>query len=226
MSIKGRPMISHMVDRLRLIKRSDQIVLCTSPVEEDTPLAEFADSENIPCFRGDPDDVLQRLTDAAEIYQADWVINCTADNPLIDPIYLDRLASFMIDNEYDYADTSGLPWGAYGWSIAYPAMVEACGMKDERDTEVWGKYFTGTGKFKWGTLKADENVCWPDLRLTVDTPEDFQLMTSIFEELYRPGEVFSLVDVVELCRRRPDLVAINSHIQQKTPKPIKLKDQT
>ena len=83
--------------------------------------------------------------------------------------------------------------GCYGWCLSYPAMVKACQVKTERDTEMWTGYFTDLGLFRWGMLKADDPaVSWPQLRLTVDTPEDFELVTKIFDELYEPGKVFPL----------------------------------
>jgi len=221
--IHGRPMIAHMVERLRLARGPERIILCTSPVAQDDPLAEFAAAEGIACFRGDPDDVLQRLTDAAQRYGVDTVVNCTADNPFVDPVYLDRLVDFLHAYDYDYADTDGLAWGLFGWAMTREAMLRACRIKAERDTEVWGPYFTETGLFSWGTLVVDDpRIRWPDLRLTVDTPEDFELVTRIFDELYVPGEVFPLEAIMDLCRTRPDLVAINAAVRQKKPIPIRV----
>ena len=66
-------------------------------------------------------------------------------------------------------------------------------MKADRDTEIWGVYFTESGLFRWGVLKVDDPaVAWPELRVTVDTPEDFELVTKIFDELYEPGKIFPL----------------------------------
>jgi spore coat polysaccharide biosynthesis protein SpsF len=117
-----------------------------------------------------------------------------------------------------------LPFGTFAYALSYPAMVRACEIKQKVDTEVWGGYFTETDKFSWGVLHVDDpSVRWPELRLTVDTPEDFELITRIFDALYQPGEVFSLREIVELCRQRPDLVAINADVQQKPAPAIEIK---
>ena len=58
-------MFCHMLDRLKLARRPQEIIVCTSPLPQDDPLEELARTEGVPCFRGDPEDVLQRLTDAA-----------------------------------------------------------------------------------------------------------------------------------------------------------------
>jgi spore coat polysaccharide biosynthesis protein SpsF len=222
--ILGRPMIGHMLDRLRLAQTVDEIILCTSHVPEDDPLAEFAEAESIPYYRGDPDDVLLRLTNAARIHNLDYVINCTADNPFVDPVFIDRLLKWHLEQENDYSMSEGLPLGVYAFALSHPAMLRACQIKDARDTEVWGGYFTMTGLFKSGVMPVtDPAVRAPDLRLTVDTPEDFALVTRIFEALYQDGQVFSLEEIVAWCRAHPEAVALNEHIKQKTPKPIVLK---
>ena len=225
--IKGRPMICHMIERLKLARRPDRIVICTSPLEEDRPLVEVAEEEGIDCYQGDPEDVLLRITNAAGEFGVETVVSCTADNPFVDPVYIDRLVEFHVDNVHDYSNTSGLPFGTFSYALSHQAMCRACEIKAERDTEVWGGYFTQTGLFEWGTLEVDDPaVRWPEVGLTVDTPEDFDLITRIFDELYEPGQVFPLSAVVDLCRRRPDLVAINASVVQKAAIPIRIRPDT
>jgi spore coat polysaccharide biosynthesis protein SpsF len=218
-------MITHLLDRLKLSRRADDIIICTSPLEQDAPLVDLAAQEGINSYQGDPDDVLLRMTKAAEHYGADTVVSCTADNPFVDPDYIDKLVDFHLAHGYDYSKTEGLPFGTFSYVLSYPAMLRACAIKVEHDTEVWGGYFTETGQFSWGVLHVeDPDIRWPELRLTVDTPEDFAFVSAIFDELYRPDHVFSLHTIVDLCRRRPDLVAINAGVQQKQAKPIRLKN--
>ncbi len=214
--IMGRPMICHMIDRLKTAGIPEGIIICTSPLEQDDPLVETAFREGIFCYRGHPDDVLARLTGAAREFGLDRVISCTADNPFVDPVYIDRLLEFQSQHNYDYARVEGLPWGTFSYAVSRRAMERACEIKTNSDTEVWGGYFTETGEFSCGVLHVnDPDLFWPDLRLTVDTPEDFDLISRIFSELYSPGKIFSLREILQVCRRRPDLVAINSHVKQK-----------
>ena len=222
--IFGRPMICHMLDRLKLAQCPQKIIICTSTVAQDDPLEEIATQESVHCFRGHPDDVLLRLTHAAEQFGLDVVIDCTADNPFVDPVYIDRLLGFHIEQGNDYSIIEGLPFGTFSWALSYPAMVRACQIKAETDTEVWGGYFAQTGLFRVGTLQVtDPEVRRPDLRLTVDTPEDFELVSRIFDALYVKGRVFSLKEIVRLCDEHPELTRINAHIVQKPAKPIRLK---
>jgi spore coat polysaccharide biosynthesis protein SpsF len=213
-----------MIDRLKLAQRPARIVLCTSTVEQDDPLEEIARQESIECFRGSPEDVLLRLTNAAEKLGVDHVLSCTADNPFIDPEYLDQLIDFHLKHCYDFSRSEGLPLGVNAYAVSCRAMRKACDIKAESDTEIWGPLFTDTGQFSWGVMEVeDKSVRWPELRLTVDTPADFDLITQIFDELYEPGKIFPLSAIVELCHRRPDLVAINATVQQRPSRKFKLK---
>lgn len=221
--IKGRPMLCHLLDRLKRAKVADKIIICTSPVAQDDPLEEVAEQEGVACFRGDPDDVLLRMTDAARRYGLDYVVSCTADNPFVDPEYIDRLYHFHRDHGNDFSNIEGMPFGTFNYLLSVDAMEKACEIKDAVDTEVWGGYFTQTGLFRCGTMRADTAVWRPELRLTVDYQEDFVLVKEIFERLYIPGEVFSLIRILELFDRDPALGIINSRMRQLPGKPIKLK---
>ncbi len=222
--IKGRPMICHLLDRLKLATRADEIIICTSPNEQDDPLVKIAREEDVKFFRGHPDDVLLRLTNAAQENNVDIVINCTADNPFVEPLYIDQLIDFHIAAGNDYSNTEGLPFGTFSYAVSSSAMVKACKVKDEIDTEVWGGYFTDTGLFKWDTLKVQDNaVRRPELRLTVDYPEDFALIEKIFDQLYKKNKIFSLNEIVSLCDSDPTLEKINMNVSQIPGKPIRIK---
>ena len=222
--IYGKPMIKHMLDRLKLAKFPNKIIICTSTVTQDDPLEKIANQENVICYRGDPEDVLLRLKNAAEKFDVETVINCTADNPFVDPIYIDKLYDHHIEEGNEFSKIEGLPWGTFSYAISPKALKKACELKNETDTEVWHGYFMDTGNFKWSSLRVtDENVLWPDLRLTVDVPEDFEMVAKIFDKLYDGTNVFPLSEIVKLCRTNPEIPEINKFIMQKIGLPIKLK---
>jgi spore coat polysaccharide biosynthesis protein SpsF len=224
LKIQGTPMIVHLIRRLKLAQRPDSVVMCTSTNPQDDILDDIAAQEGIDCFRGSEDDVLDRLMNACRTLGIDLISSCTADNPFIDPVYIDRLLEYHIEQENDYTRIDGLPFGTFTYAVNYPALVKACEIKAAEDTEVWGGYFTQTGLFKTGVLKVtDPAVRRPDLRLTVDTPEDFELITRIFDQLYEEARIFPLKDIVALLDSRPDLRAINAQVEQKAAKPIHLK---
>lgn len=58
---------------------------------------------------------------------------------------------------------------------------------------------------------------WPELRLTLDTKEDYMLISSVYDELYLKNPDSSAEDVMSFLKTRPDIVAINADITQKEP---------
>ncbi len=64
--------------------------------------------------------------------------------------------------------------------------------------------------FKNGALELFSGLS--SLRWTLDEPQDFELLSLIFDELYTPERIFYTHDVMRLLIRRPELKEINSSI--------------
>jgi spore coat polysaccharide biosynthesis protein SpsF len=219
----GKPMLWHLVERLRQSKFGEQIVLCTSTVEQDDPLEEFANDHQIKCFRGHPDDVLLRNLEAAEKFGFDLVLSCTADNPFIDEVWMDRLAKAMAFEKADFGTISGLPFGSHSYSFTTAAARKVCDEKEEVDTEIWGAYFTQSGLFNCLTVEVtDTGHHAPHYRLTVDEPSDFSLAEAVLTAL-DVGRPPTLPEVIKFLDDNPDVAALNAEVQQKAGKPIKFR---
>ena len=226
--LNGKPMIAHLVDRLKLSKECKKIILCTSILDQDNPLEDFAISNGIEVFRGDPDDVLLRLRDAAKKFNTDLISSCTADNPLIDPISMDELIKYHKKNNFDFCKSENLPFGTFTMTVSRKAVEKACEIKNSNNTEFWPQYILKSGIFSTSQLfHKDPRVMRPKLRLTVDEELDFELMNIIFKTLSRnfDKKIFSLHDVVEFLDNNPKISEINSEVIQKIPPPIMLKEK-
>lgn len=210
----GKPAIVHLLDRVKQMRLIDDVVICTSTNPEDDRLCEIARAEGVGCFRGSEEDVLARLHQSAIQAKADYVVNATADNPLVDPEYVDKMVEYYARHRTDLMTAYQLPRGAYGWGLDVAALGKVCAIKAETDTEVWGEYFTKTGLFTVHDLEVEPRLRRPDVRLTLDYPEDLALLRELFARLYSPGRIFSLREVVELLDAHPELPAINRHCEQ------------
>ena len=104
LEIKGKPIISHLLDRLKLAKKIDEIIICTSTNTQDKPLTKVAKDNDVKCFCGDPDDVLLRMFDAAKKYKLNYILTITADSPFVDPNYADAIVN-TFKNEYFLSQT-------------------------------------------------------------------------------------------------------------------------
>ena len=212
LEVMGKPLIVHMLDRIKHSRHIEDIVICTSTNSQDDPLEEIAEKEHVHCFRGSEDDVLERLLRAARSYDMTNFANITADCPLIDPLLIDRAVE-----EYDkvnadlvmYDDSNNnIPFNCYVLRVS--ALEKVCELKKETDTEVWLNLFT-THMFKIHSIIVEDKYRHNSLKTSLDYPEDYEFIKKVFGELYDPDRVFSLPDVIDLANRRPDILSINAN---------------
>ena len=223
----GRPMISHLIDRMRRVHLADTVVVITSTVEQDDELAEYTVGYGVECYRGDPEDVLYRMSCAARENDLDWVVSVTADNPWVSPEWTDRLVMKAISSDLDFAKTEGLPFGAFSYVLKCSAIERACELKMSRDTEMWGGCFNDKYGFRLGTLNvpSDSPVFRPGYRLTVDTHEDFSLAEEIISRLPANDRKYPrhLDEITNLLDQNPNLPKFNEKVVQAPAKVIEMR---
>ncbi len=212
LEIKGKAVISHMIDRLKLAKNVDEIIICTSTSEQDRALGELANKNNVKCFFGDPDDVLERLLGAADEFGLDYILNITADCPFVDPFYADKIVEEYLATDADLIRQFDLPHGVFSYGVKVDALRKVVELKDSHDTEVWGRYFTDTGLFNVVDLDVnDKHHFRPSLRMTLDYPEDFEFFKAVFDALYVENKVFSLTSILNLLDAHPEIIELNKN---------------
>ena len=209
----GKPLIVHMLDRIKHSAHIEDIVICTSTNPQDDPLEEIAEKEHVHCFRGSEDDVLERLLGAAKFYDMSNFANITADCPLIDPYLIDRAVEEYKRVNADlimYDDSNNdIPFNCYVLKVS--ALEKVCDLKKETDTEVWLNIFRAHESIKIHSINVEEKYRHNSLKTSLDYPEDYEFMKKVFGKLYNSDRVFSLLDVITLVNRNPDILAINAN---------------
>jgi spore coat polysaccharide biosynthesis protein SpsF len=221
--IGGRPMFSYQIERLRRCRRVDRIVVATTTQPADDALVNFCSSEGIDCTRGSESDVLSRYAQAAEAFGATVVVRITSDCPLLDPQLVDdAIDAFGADGSVDYLSNMIAPSWPYGMAVevmSRQALDEACSQaQDAAEREhVTPFIYWHPERYRLKSLTMQ-----PDLsahRWTVDTPEDFDLVSRILGELYPRHPDFSMNHVLELLAQNPTWEHINRHVPQKSVAP-------
>jgi len=218
LEVKGQPILGHMIDRLKLAEKVDDIVICTSTNIQDEPLIQLANQKNVKSFAGDPDDVLARMLCAADEFGYDYILTITADCPLVDPIYADKIVDKYLESNADLIRQFDLPHGAFSYGVKVDALRKVMEIKDSTDTEVWGRYFTDTGLFDVLDFDVEQFHKRPGLRMTMDYPEDFEFFNAIFDELYDKDKIFLLDQILTLLDEKPEIININKKCGQKFKK--------
>jgi len=213
--ISGRPMIEWMIDRLKHCN-IEPVVMMTSTNPQDDPLVEIAEKNGIPYFRGSEDDVLLRIRDCARQFDVDLIISATADDPFKEPVLIEQMIKRYLDEGYDFCEMEGAPNGCECYALNRTAVEKACELKVSSDTEIWGPYFREAGVFKCDVISVtDPRISRPQYRVTVDTEEDFELITQIFSILSKKKEYFNIYDICQLLDENENLAAINAQVQQR-----------
>jgi len=217
----GRPMLERMIERLRRVRRADVIVVATTTNPADDPIVALADSIGVASYRGSEIDVLARVLEAAQSVDAELIVETTADCPLIDPGVIDQLIHTFVANQVDYCANVLRPTYPRGLDAqVFPTRVLAEVAKltaDPADREHVSLYiYEHSDRYRLLNVASGLPDDVAELRLTVDTPEDFELVTRVYEALYPSHPNFGLADLVALFAARPDLRAINQHVRQKS----------
>ena len=210
--VAGRPMLSYQMERLRRVKRAERIVVATTDQPADDAVERFCQKEKIACVRGSEHDVLARYHLAIERFPADVVVRITADCPLIDPAIVDEaIAAYEPDYVSNMLETT-YPYGMAVEVFSAQALREAHReAKDPAEREhVTPFIYRHPERYRLRSLTMAPNLSHH--RWTVDTPEDFELVSRLLKTL-KPH--FTLQDVLAVLDQHPDWCAINAHIEQK-----------
>lgn len=222
LDIEGRSTVEHLIDRAKAAKLPDLVILCTSTHPEDEVLVGVAKRNGIETFRGSPEDKLDRYLQAAKKYKLDFIVNIDGDDLLCDPELIDRTIEHFRKTEADYIGWREFPVGAVPTGIKVEALEKVCELKEEKDTEVWGGYFTDTGLFKVEYLEAEKALRHPEFRMTLDYPEDLEFFRAVFKRLYKSGKIIPLREAVKLLIQNPEIARINQKAQKAYEERLKI----
>lgn len=215
LEVNGQAYITWMLRRLKLAKSLDEIVICTSINPQDDPLERIAQEEGVKCFRGSEQDVIQRLYDATEKYDLDYVINMTADCPLLPFDLIDVLIEQYRASKADLIKCHHLPVGLYLSGLKPAAMKTLIGMKASDRTEYWLYYFLKTDLFQVEQLSTDPSWNKAEFRFALDYPEDHELLSHFYEDNVPDAFAMSTEEIIRWMEEHPELMKINAECGKK-----------
>jgi len=222
MPLSGKPVMQHMIERHRRSSYTDEVVVATTTNAADDSVVALCEELGCAYFRGSEDDVLGRVVEAGEAHGAQILVQGMADSPLVDWRLIDQCVKLLekegadcASNEFVETFPVGFDVRAYNFATlrraaaedSAPAYREHAGYSIRSQPE----------KFKLANWEAEGEMRWPDLRLTLDTEADYRLIGAVYDALYPENPDFSAQDVVVFLKKRPDLVALNASVEQKTP---------
>jgi len=216
--LAGAPAIRRVVERVTKIEGIDAVVVAIPHGRVHEPIAEAVSPTGVAVFSGSEDDVLARTLGAAESLEASVVIRITSDCPLFDPKVSGAVLSAFRTLGVTYARTAM----TCGYPVGFETEVISIDSLRTAATESVDPYEREhVTPFIWrhpDRFAAVHISCEPDRRawrLTIDTREDFELASQVYDELFAVNPAFGLRDLTDLFCRRPDLLQLNAGVAQK-----------
>jgi len=215
--LAGKPALEHVIERIQAANVVDAVVVATSRDPVNAPIVELAERTGVGCYQGEEEDVLDRFVQVLRQWDAPHCVRFCADNPLTDMETTSRLVDAHLQGDYDYTCVKGLhlPLGL-SEAISRRALdiehaeVEP-GLRRESITIFFREH---AERFRIKALAPDPFLHQSPLRLTLDYPEDYRMLSVVFDRLY-DGRPIPYRRALEFLRDHPEVAAINAGKTQK-----------
>lgn len=215
----GKSVLDILLDRLNSERDNlyvSDIVVATTNKKEDDAIELIANEHSIKVYRGSESDVLQRFIDTAEYYNADRIIRICADNVFLDIESLRFLSIVLSEVDYDYVSfktSYGKPsilthYGFFVEGVRLDTLKKVCSQTAETiyHEHVTNYIYNRQDQFRTLLFPMESMIKgieeYPDLRLTLDTIEDFEIQQKLYSELESEGLSNSPKTIIEYIDTR------------------------
>ena len=218
----GKTILGHIITRIKISPLIDDVIIATTSSKEDEVIVEEAKKYNIQCFRGSEEDVLSRFYFASKSIDTNIIVRITADCPLIDPYVMETMLNKFhelkaegvkvdyLSNTLERTYPRGLDVEIFSRESLEKAYNEA--LKQYEREHVTPYIYRHPELFLLYSFKNNEDLS--HYRWTLDTVEDWTFIAEVYARLYNEKNIFTTKDVLELLRREPELIGINSTVEQ------------
>jgi len=216
----GITCLEQVIRRLKKSKKLNGIIIATTEEKEDDNIIGIAKKENVKYFRGSKENVLSRYYLTAKENNIDIIVRVTSDCPCIDPDIIDLAIDAHINKMADYTSNTltrtyphGLDVEIFNFSTLEEVYRKA--NKDYEKEHVTPYIYKNPQIFKINEIKAPKELYAPDIRITLDTEEDYALLCAVYDYLYSKNSYFNAYEIVNLFKEKPWLKLINKKVVQK-----------
>jgi len=199
---KDFTLLELVVKRFSLCENIDDVIVATTVEKQDDSIALWCQENGVLCYRGSEDDVLDRVVNASIKADADVIVQMGADSAYLDFKLIDELIEVYRNGEYDYVCNDmelTYPLGIYAHVVKVTKLIELNkknGLSSEDREDVVRYIWEHPQEYNILNIKAEKNKNYPNLRLTVDYPEDFDLAYKIYNHFKRID--FTSEDIINL----------------------------
>lgn len=216
--INGIPNLELMINRIKNSQYVNDIIVATTINSQDDEIVNWCEKNSINYFRGSENNVYERVLQTHEKYNSDVIVELTGDCPLLETSIIDETIKFYLENDFEYVSnclkiTYPIGLAVQVYSLKTLKSVSTNRELDYQDMEHVTPYLYTSGKYKIHNLEANEKHYMPDLSITLDTIEDFNLIETIcknFDNIY-----FTLDNILDFIKKNPHLKEMNKSVKRK-----------
>lgn len=218
--IAGRPLLGHLLDRVRQAQGIDDIIVATSEREENDCIEAFCKQERVFSFRGAEDDVLGRMLGALEETKATIGIEVYGDGPLIDPAMIEEcLGIFQEEGPYDLVGNdmkATYPSGMYTEVFTVAALRNSAERTQDPTIREHGTLYLRQHPeiYKVKNVEAQGIFHRPKIHLDVDTEFDVRVIEAIIQH-FTPRKDYTLEEIVGFLDTHQEIAESNRHIHRR-----------
>ena len=179
LDIGGRPLLGRVIDRSRLIKGIDRIIIASSTDVEDDSICQFAKAEGIEVYRGSLGNVTERALEACDAFKLTRFARICGDRPFFDPDLVTKLIKLHAKFDLDVATTTfpntfspGL--AAEVISVEALRRLSSLVVKDDDKEHVTKYFYDHAQKFSIKNIENSSKINMRGLHLAVDEMVDLE----------------------------------------------------
>lgn len=210
--LAGKPLIGRLLSRLKACTKLDEIVLAVPNTTSNDILIEIAQSINVSYFRGHPTNLMQRYLDCADTFNAELIVRIPGDNPVPHAREVDRIIEHHLklkrpgfSSNLTAFNNSGYPdgIGAEVFETHLLRQVSESNLSSSQREHIHLNFIdyssgqaTNPGIAPVATLECPSSFARPDIVLDVNTREEFQYMSALYNEFSATAHSFDMHDII------------------------------
>ena len=211
--------LQQVIRRVSKSNLIDEVIIATSNHEEDKKIVDVAKKENKKVYCGSLNNVLERYYNASSQNDFDVIVRITSDCPCMDSNVIDEIIQNHLDLGVDYTSNSldesfprGIDVEVINFDVLKRAYFEASHNYEKEHVTPF-IYKSHPDEFRINSYVNNEDNS--NIRITLDTPQDYALLCCVYDNLYEKNNFFTLDDILDLFDKKPWIKSINEDIIQK-----------
>lgn len=216
--IAGEPVLGYLIERTKAyLPQGVKLLICTTTEPDDGVFDEIAARYGIGVFHGSRDNIILRHYDCAVANGMDFAVNLDGDDILCDPAYIARICGRFLDGApQQVVKTEGLPFGVNSFGYRTDTLKSILDQAEQSKMETgWGQIVYDADRFDILTIPCEETEKQDGLRLTLDYPEDWEVMERLINAVLLVNRHAPQSAIMDYVRAHPQIMDINRGVDEK-----------